>query len=145
MSSALPRFTGPAQARQRLRLIAALGMLAIAALATGGLASLSAGGPVLRSKQRAQPPATSNEPRSAAPIDMSALIEEQVEQAERELREARAAIRAARRLGQVDERELVEFERRLERAAGQPPRAAADPLEEGRRGLLPLDVQPRPL
>lgn len=136
MSSALPRFTGPAQARQRMRLIAALGILAIAALATGGLASLTAGRPALRDDERAKMPAASAERRPASPIDMTAVIEEQVEQAEQELREARAAIRAARRLGQVDGRLLDEFERRLGQAAGQPP-TAADQLDPSRELLAP--------
>jgi|SRR5690606_27174388 len=142
VTSALPRFTGPAQARQRMRLIAALGMLAIAAITAGGLASLTAGRPVVRvDEPPATPPTTSSERR--APVDMAAMIEVQLEGAEHEVQSARAMIRMARRLGMVDDRQLEQYERRLDRIAGRPPEPVAAPSSP--REPSAFDRRPRAL
>lgn len=145
VSSALPRFNGPAQARQRMRLIAAIGMLAIAAITAGGVASLTAGRSMMRDEPRTTTPATGAEPR--AHVDWSSLaeadVEGQVERAEREVQNARVKIRNARRLGLVDERTLDELERRLDETAGRPPVTAIDPSTPSPE--LPTDRQPRAL
>lgn len=124
MTSALPRFNGPAQARQRLRLIAAIGMLAIAALTTGGLASLTAGRTLLPEEERAPTKTSAPDRRSSSAPDPVTELEARVQRAERELHEAQTALRSARRFGQIDPRLLDELERRLEQAAS-PPRPIA--------------------
>ncbi|HVH97133.1 MAG TPA: hypothetical protein VM869_00400, partial [Enhygromyxa sp.] len=80
VATALPRFTGPAQARQRMRLIAALGMLAIAAITTGGLASLASSRP--KPADEEPPPRAS--PKAVTPelpplFDPARRVEIQVE------------------------------------------------------------------
>jgi hypothetical protein len=127
-----------------MRLIAAIGMIAIAALATGGLASLTAR-PAPRDAERVRPPKAQAAPRIASPIDATAMLEAQVEDAERELQKARAAIRAARLLGQVDGQLLDEFERRLERAAKQSASTPAPALPVERSHEPIFAPQPRSL
>jgi hypothetical protein len=127
VTSALPRFTGPAQVRQRIRLAAALGLLAIAALLTGGLASLAASRSDAAAHdpgERVAEPASSHAPLPDL-IDPATLVEARVEQAEHAVSRARAAIRSARQLGVVDQSRLDELERELDKAIGRPPASAA--------------------
>ena len=141
VASALPRFTGPAQARQRMRLIAALGMLAIAAITTGGLASLATNRPrptVEEERPRASPKAST--PELPTLFDPARRVEAQVEEAERAADRARAMIRSERQRGLVDDRLLDELEHRLD--------VIGDPTTEkqnGTRERVPFDSQPRAL
>lgn len=116
--SELPRFAGPAQARQRMRLAAAIGMLAIAAIATGGLASLAAGSPMLR--DRGETKAGSPPPAPAPELDPATLAEQRVREAELAAARARAALGAARRAEHVDPATIEELERRVERLGERP-------------------------
>jgi hypothetical protein len=116
VTGALPRFDGPAQGRQRLRLVAAVGMLAVAALGIGGAASLA----------RLRAPADLESPEQASTtaeqpslIDPAGLVEARIEEAEAAVARARLAVRSARQLGVVDPRLLDDFERRLDRLTGQ--------------------------
>ena len=119
MTAPLPRFSTSAEARGRLRLIAAVGMLALAALATGGIASLTQGS---RAESTAPPlPAELTSSSGGAPLlDPAARLERQVREAERGVERARSAIRRARQLGQIDRALLDELEARLELVGDSP-------------------------
>ena len=111
-----------------MRLAAALGLLAIAALATGGLASLTAGDrgeadeqTDARSRGRATPAGTEHL------IDPASLVEARVDEAEQAVIRARAALRSARQLGVVDRDRLDVLERQLDAAIGRRPSASAAP------------------
>jgi hypothetical protein len=115
VTGALPRFDGPAQSRQRLRLVAAVGMLAVAALGIGGVASLAR----LRTPadlEAAEQASTAEQPSL---IDPAGLVEARIDEAEAAVARARLAVRSARQLGVVDPRLLDDFERRLDRLTGQ--------------------------
>jgi hypothetical protein len=118
-------------------LIAALCMLAIAAVVTSGLASLTARGPMLRSEER--PPSTQPSGELSTLLDPASLVEVQVEEAERAANRARAAIRSARQLGVVDDRLLDQLEQRLDGV--QPTPIASDSARE----FIELDSEPRAL
>lgn len=135
MTGALPRFTGPAQARKRLRLVAAIGVLAITGVVAGALASLGERGPTPdTAARRAQPRATGAETPERR--DLAALVEIRVVEAEDAVDRAWAAVRSARQLGLGDPQLLDEFERRLEGLGGGGP-SAASPVE-------PRSPQPPP-
>jgi hypothetical protein len=95
-----------------LRLIAAIGILASAAIATGGLVSLFS--------REASPPPSKTGPAlglvapAAAAVDTALALELRVHEAELAAARARAALNDARQLGR-DERELESYERRIER------------------------------
>ena len=113
--SDLPRFGGPARARQRMRLAAAIGMLAIAAIATGGLASLASGSPVIpRDADSAPPTRAWATPEAARLLDPRTRVEAQVRDAEDSVARARAAIRSAREAESVDPHVLDAYETRLD-------------------------------
>ena len=117
VASALPRFTGPAQARQRMRLAAALGLLAIAAT-----------------------------PELPTLLDPASRVEHRVEEAEEATTKARAAIRSARQLGVVDDRQLDALERRLDAAAGRSSHAITEaPRHEREAVSSTIDPSPREL
>lgn len=106
---------GPARVRQRMRLAAAIGMLAIAALATGGLASLAAGSPSLPIRTKTKAPVRAwTTPEANRLLDPTTRVEAQVHDAEQSVARARAAIRAAREAETVDPEVLTSLERRLE-------------------------------
>ena len=127
MPTTSPRYSAPDRSRQRIRLIAAIGLLASTAIAVGGLVGL------LSSDEREPsaavvggPPTPRAEPSPGAVRDplrtldsIDALIVE-VERAERAASSARAALRRARMLGHVDDQQLDWLERRLD-ALGRPP------------------------
>lgn len=154
VADALPRFSGPAQVRQRMRLVAALGILAIAALATGGLASLTA-----KRSDRAdasKPTGASTLPNTLPGLlDPAHLVQDRVEQAERAQTRARAALRSARQLGLVDPAQLDQLERQLETSAasissgssGTPNPEGASEAGASNEALAssPLDARPRSL
>lgn len=148
--SSSPRFTGPEQARKRMRLLIALGMLVVAAVATATVANLSAERP--SAKRRAKKAI----PRPQAPnsatrerLGPALVVEARVEQAESALAGARAAIRSARQLGVVDPQQLSDFQRRLESATepAQPPITDEldRPSEARDKPRRPVDRSPRDL
>ncbi|PRQ06845.1 hypothetical protein [Enhygromyxa salina] len=119
-----PRFTGPARARPRVRLLTAVAVLAITAVGVGGLASLAQSRPAPRPASAAVDPIGTT-PANGAPdpsrlIHHSARLEHEVREAEQAVTRARAAITSARRLGNVDPALLLEFDRRLERLGESP-------------------------
>jgi hypothetical protein len=124
-----PRFNGLTNGRAHLRLLAAVGILASAAIATGGLASLIA--------KPAPEPEPEPEPGRAlglvthavATADGAIELELRVREAELAATRARTALHDARQLG-LDARELESFERRLEQLG-------VSPLEAVRRGYAP--------
>jgi hypothetical protein len=147
VTSALPRFTGPAQARQRIRLAAALGLLAIAALLTGGLASLAADRSdteASRDREQADTTPSGNHTQLPDLIDPASLVETRVDQAEHAVTRARAAIRSARQLGIVDPDRLDELERELDRTIGRQP-AAPSPSSNSGLASRSVDASPRSL
>ena len=93
-----------------MRLVAALGILAIAALATGGLATLTAN----RSVRADAAAPTGPSPVLPHLLDPAHLVQDRVEQAEHAQTRARAALRSARQLGLVDPGQLDRLEHRLE-------------------------------
>lgn len=140
-----------------MRLIAALGMLVIAAITTGGLASLASKRPAPREQQQASPKP------SAAPLELPTFfdpagqIEAQVEAAEQAAGRARAMIRSERQRGLVDKRLLDELEQRVDKidetdtidsihdvdATGA--HASGTTNKNGTRERVPFASQPRPL
>ena len=113
------RLKRPADARERLRLVAAIGALAVVAIAAGGLASLAAGTPVL--------PRTQAEPAARSPLAWlplfqvpSASAAEELERAERAASRARLALDQARREGTLDAADLSALELRLEQLGDTP-------------------------
>jgi hypothetical protein len=139
-----PRFTGPTQARQRIRLAAALGVLAITAIGVGGLASLARGRPDPGAATEPAGAARGTTPDPISLLDHGARLELEVREAEQAVTRARAAISSARQLGTLDPALLLEFERRLEqlgespldsvrRAMGSPP---DEDVEQQRRPHL---------
>jgi hypothetical protein len=122
-----PRFIGLTNGRAHLRLLAAVGILASAAIATGGLASLIA-------KPAAEPEpepgrALGLVTHAVATADGAIELELRVREAELAATRARTALHDARQLG-LDARELESFERRLEQLG-------VSPLEAVRRGYAP--------
>jgi hypothetical protein len=138
-----PRYSAPDRSRQRVRLIAAIGLLASTAIAIGGLVGLlssddeaTIGTP--GDAERASEPSsveTLRNPLSALD-SIDALILE-VERAERAASSARAALRRARVLGTIDTDQLDWLERRLDalgRTSGVPSPAPTAPLmDDGSR------------
>lgn len=123
------RLKRPARARERLRLAAALGVLAALAIITGGLASLAVGSPVL---ERAPPPAAETSVLDWIPnIELSprTQVEAELEQAEQALERARATLERAREQGSLSEEELEELELRIEAYApyASPPASDESP------------------
>jgi DNA repair ATPase RecN len=119
-----PRFNGLAPARAHLRLVAAVGILASMAIATGALASLFTSAP-------AEPEPTTGRAlglvtEMAATSDAMIELELRVREAELAAARARAALRNARQQDR-DPRDLESFERRLEQLG-------SSPLESLRRG-----------
>jgi hypothetical protein len=119
------RFNGLQYGRAHVRLVAAVGILASAAIATGGLASLFASEPATP-KVEAGPTLGLVSPTTPA-ADTTLVLELRVREAELAAARARAALRNARQLGR-DEQELETYERRLEQLG-------MSPLESLRRGL----------
>jgi hypothetical protein len=115
-----PRFTGPTQARQRIRLAAAIGFLAITAIGVGGLASLAGERPEAGATIEPVGTARGSAPGPSSLLDHGARLELEVREAEQAVTRARAAISSARQLGNVDPALLLEFERRLERLGESP-------------------------
>jgi hypothetical protein len=133
-----PRFAGLSNGRAHLRLLAAVGILASAAIATGALASLFANAPSNTNSPR--PSAALGEPEPGPALGLVAqtlaagdgmiVLELRVREAELAAARARTALRNARQLGH-DDRDLESFERRLEQLG------AASPIEAVRRGYAP--------
>lgn len=141
MTAPPPRFARPAAARARLRLAAALGLLAATALVLGTLASL------LWSKQP-EPPRHRwvQNPDPETLIDPTRALEQRVQAAEHSVAEARAALRQARERGDVDPTVIDGLERRLgllgespveriRRELGPPPKTDEPPAEPHLRDL----------
>ena len=108
------RLKRPARARERLRLAAALGVLAALAIITGGLASLAVGSPVL---ERAPAPASEGSVLDWIPnIELSprTQVEAELEQADQALERAREVVERARERGSLPEEELEELEQRID-------------------------------
>jgi hypothetical protein len=125
-----------------MRLIAALGMLAIAAITTGGLASLAANRPPRAEAEQTERPSPRSSAAELPPLfDPARRVEAQVEEAERAIKRARARIRSERERGLVDERLLDELELRLD-AIGDVPSAET---QNGTRERVPFGSQPRAL
>ena len=110
------RMKRPARARERIRLAAALGILAGVAIAAGGLASLLSGTPMLpnRSETDARP----------SPLDWVQPIEtttqrdetqRAVEQAETAAAHAQAVVERAQARGELDPATASDYRDRLER------------------------------
>ena len=120
------RLKRPADARERLRLVAAIGALAVVAIAAGGLASLAAGTPVL-SRAPAEPAARS--PLAWLPqFQMpSADANDALERAERAASRARLALERARREGTLNPAELSALEFRLEQLGDTPSSTSTSP------------------
>lgn len=115
-----PRFSGSPQARQRIRLAAAIGFLAITAIGVGGLASLARGRPQPNAALEPAAPVLGSAPGPSDLLNHSARLEHEVREAEQAVTRARAAISSARQLGTVDQALLLEFERRLGRLGESP-------------------------
>lgn len=128
MPTTPPRYSAPDRSRQRIRLIAAIGLLASTAIAIGGLVGLfsadadappgpsAAGGDATPGAEPSSSQALRNPLDALDSID--ALILE-VERAERAASQARVALRRARLLGHIDPEQLDWLERRLD-ALGRP-------------------------
>jgi hypothetical protein len=113
-------------------------MLAIAAVVTSGLASVTARRPILREEE--QPATKQPSAEISTLLDPTSLVEARVEEAERATDRARAAIRSARQLGVVDDRLLDELEQRLDN--GEPaPSSSSSSVRE----FIELDSEPRAL
>lgn len=104
--------------RLNLRLVAAVGMLASAAIATGALVSLLSDDPASESKRETGSGPGLVDPTAAA-ADTQLELELRVREAELAAARARAALRDAREAGR-DERELESYERRLEQLGSSP-------------------------
>jgi hypothetical protein len=136
-----PRFTGPDRVRQRIRLAAALGMLAAIALTIGGFASLAGSRPVLPRHGADAPSPThpTTDPREL--LAPAARLELDVREAEAAVARARAGISKARQRDTVDPSVLEALERRLEHLG-------ESPLDSVRRNYgpppEPVDSQDRP-
>jgi hypothetical protein len=131
-----PSFSGLAPGRAHLRLVAAVGILASIAIATGALASLFAGASSEpeseRHRQGRRVPETESGRALGLVTEMAATsdgmieLELRVREAELAAARARTALRNARQLDR-DPRELESFEHRLEQLG-------TSPLESLRRG-----------
>lgn len=138
-SGAAPRFDGSARARQSLRLVAALGMLAGCAIATGLLASLA----VSPSSDDDEQVGAPLRPWTIEPVERLAperLVEQRVLEAERAATRALAAVREAAELGVINAETAAQLERRLEHLGESPFDAlrrdlsgAASPTDETQR------------
>lgn len=123
MSSTPPRYSAPDPSRQRLRLVAAIGLLACTALVVGGLVHLlSDARPVV---EPVPTPTTASAPASPSPTaathdSLDTLVME-VERAERAVAQARAALQRARTRGEIDAAQLDWLERRLDALVGAAP------------------------
>jgi hypothetical protein len=117
-----PRFNGLARGRGHLRLVAAIGLLASASIATGGLAS------VISRESTSEPetePALGLVSRTAK-ADPTIEVELRVREAEAAAARARAALRDAA----LDGDDRAAFEQRLDQLG-------TSPLESARRGYAP--------
>jgi DNA repair ATPase RecN len=119
-----PSFSGLAHGRAHLRLVAAVGILASIAIATGALASLFAGASSEPETESGRALGLVTE--MAATSDGMIELELRVREAELAAARARAALRNARQLDR-DPRDLESFEHRLEQLG-------SSPLESLRRG-----------
>ncbi|PRQ02298.1 hypothetical protein ENSA5_24500 [Enhygromyxa salina] len=140
--SELPRFTGPAQIRERIRLAAAIGMLASAALATGALGSLAEGSslfprPAAPDPQQANGWASPDRDQLDHLLDPAARLDLEVRAAEAAVARARAAINTSRQLNELDPALLSDLERRLA-LLGE------SPLDSVRRSYAPAP-EPEPI
>lgn len=117
----------PARARERMRLAAALGILAAVAIAAGGLASLATATPMLPNRRGAQRSAPNL--GWAAPIEASTRDEPRraVEHAEAAAEQARAVLERARARGELDEATLSAYEARLQQIGSGTPRSGSEP------------------
>lgn len=120
-----PRFNGLHYGRAHVRLVAAVGILASAAIATGGLASLFTSEPSAPKSETKASLGLVNP--TAAGSDTTIELELRVREAELAAARARTALRNARQLGR-DERQLESYEHRLEQLG-------TSPLESLRRGF----------
>jgi hypothetical protein len=121
-------------------------MLAIAAVLTGGLASVTARRPVLRGEE--QPATKQPGAELSTLLDPTSLVEARVEEAEQATDRARAAIRSARQLGVVDDRLLDELEQRLDHVqpmSNMSNMSGAPSSSSSVREFVELDSEPRAL
>lgn len=121
VSSSPPRYSAPDPSRQRLRLVAAVGLLACSALVVGGLVHLLSD----TRPEPAQAPAparastaASPDPSPSPPRDSLDELVVEVERAEQAVARARAALQRARARGDVDATQLDWLERRLDALVG---------------------------
>ncbi|MFV8752767.1 hypothetical protein ACNOYE_19635 [Nannocystaceae bacterium ST9] len=135
MSTATPpRYSAPDRSRQRVRLVAAIGLLASTAIAVGGLVHLLPSRETPPAEPTREPTATPTALRGELhPHDSNAgsrdSLEDvilEVERAERAVSSARAALRRARMLG-VDDEQLDWLERRLDALGGLPMPPSREP------------------
>jgi len=137
VSTTLPRYSAPDRSRQRVRLIAALGLLAATAIGVGGLVHLlskSSASPspstptheVEPSRRSEASTSASATPTPRAGFDSLETLVGEVEQAERAVSSARAALRRARVLGGVDADQLDWLERRLDALGPSPTTPSAE-------------------
>jgi hypothetical protein len=122
------RFNGLTYGRAHLRLLAAVGILASAAIATGALASLFTAPPSSPEPEPGR--ALGRMTETLATGDGVIELELRVREAELAAARARTALRKARQLGH-DPRDLESFETRLQQLG-------TSPLEAVRRGYAPL-------
>jgi hypothetical protein len=122
VSTTPPHYSAPDRSRQRIRLIAAIGLLASTAIAIGGAVHLlstqaepagaSAPTPTRESTRSTEPSL------ERLPGDSLSTLLTEIEQAERAVSSARASLRRARILGRVDPAQLDWLERRLDALGG---------------------------
>jgi hypothetical protein len=136
-----PRYSAPDRSRQRVRLIAAIGLLASTALAIGGLVGLLeadeesptvVGGEAAR---KVEPSSSRSGREPLNPLDSRDALILEVERAERAASSARAALRRARAIGEVDVDQLDWLERRLDalgRPSAMPSTAPSHPPSDAR-------------
>ena len=124
VSSSPPRYSAPDPSRQRLRLVAAVGLLACAALVVGGLVHLLSD----TRPEPAKAPATASasvsttaSPDPGPTRDSLDVLVLEVERAEQAVGRARAALQRARARGDVDAAQLDWLERRLDALVGGVP------------------------
>lgn len=131
MSTTPPLYSAPDRSRQRVRLIAAIGMLASTAIAIGGLVALASadedrpgipsaiGGDAMRGAEPNADQSLRDRLYTLDSLDSIDALLREVERAEAAASSARAALRRARLRGNIDAEQLDWLERRLD-ALGTP-------------------------